>query len=1008
LAQIPDSLPLAEVSGARPSTAVAGPTDFGLTQAGSTLEGVAGMDKRADELAIRAQAKLDRQAAEPALLALQNANEDAFAADAAAYNGEPGFAADQIAKAKARAAAAVGNPDLAPGVKAELTQMAQNETTRIGQAAITHEAKVRAQPIADQRAAQDQVQLNGGLTTFFSAYAPAKQTLLDNYDGSTHGLAGDVAAAFDQAAAAAVSATPPQLQGKLQAHLAALRTEEYAQAAVTEARRADAYVLKNSQDQAYSLINTISSNPLAYDTVVTTGLPAIVEALPKGLKKDALVEFTGQAAVARVKGLVDQGNANQAAAELNAGRYDAFLKPPVKEELLAQVDAAQRSHGPKSFDEWMAARDLEDRANAETYARMTTGRSTGQVSLDELAAKLSPSRAAEIATQWQAADKAYAVAGAAHDMPAGQLQAAAAAAPPDPAEPDYATKVAAWQTGQQAAAAELKARQNPGAWAYTIAPKPKGAAAAGAGQAQDRGAVLQQTWTDYLAAVPGDARAHQGGLLASRSLGVQAAAGIPAAAWQLVPQAQAAQLASTVVNAAPEQKLAALSSLAHLIHDLPAAFTMPDGSTAAPRAILARQLLAAHMTPGEVAAMADFVDQDGNPDNARLGRYVAALNDPTLKTPLPGGQAANLKAEVTAALKPFLDTAAPQAGEIGLAQARIDRTMLVARSLMAHQGINPAAAARTAAQDLTAGYRFVDTWRMPLAAAQGTVVDLTGLHDNAHLAQVGAGKLLAGLLANDGANLYAAAGQGGPDSRRKAYAQQVSGAGRWVTTGDETGLALAVPKPDGTWQQVTDRYGRPVGASWQQLSAYAQDRAPPPFATPPPNAVRGPDGAPVAAVSKAAAFSALAWAVNGRESHFRGGQVSAAGALGQMQVTPDTVRTYAPRLGLPVDLDRAKNDDAYNRQVGEAALQDNLQHFGATGPGIGLALAAYNAGPGRLDGYRDPQTNQWRPGWLQTIGDPRTGKISLTDFVNRIPVKETREYVQAVMPTAFARLQAGR
>ncbi len=59
-----------------------------------------------------------------------------------------------------------------------------------------------------------------------------------------------------------------------------------------------------------------------------------------------------------------------------------------------------------------------------------------------------------------------------------------------------------------------------------------------------------------------------------------------------------------------------------------------------------------------------------------------------------------------------------------------------------------------------------------------------------------------------------------------------------------------------------------------------------------------------------------------------------------------------------------------------------------------------------MEGYRDPKTNTWHPGWLQTYGDPRKpGGPSLTQWVARIPVKETREYVQAVLPSALTRLQ---
>ncbi|HEV2530957.1 transglycosylase SLT domain-containing protein [Phenylobacterium sp.] len=1007
MAKIPDSLPTATVEGVRPSDQVVAPTDFGLESVGAQAEGVADMARQTDRLQIRAQAKLDRQAAQPLFLKLQNANEDAFAADAAAYTGDqPGFAADQIDKAQQRGQRIADGSDMAPGVKAEFQTLAHGEVNRIGQQAIAHEAKVRAQPINEARIAADETQINGGLTTYLTQFAPAKQGLIDAFDGSQKGLTDQIGQASDAAAQAALAATPDRLKPNLQVRLAAMRTQEMATAAVAEQKAQDAFVLKNGTDQANRLINGISSNPDAYGDVVATGLPAIVDTLPKGLKKDALTELNGQAATARIKGLVDQGKVNQAQAELADGRYDAFWKPQVKEELEAHVQVALREHGPKSFDEWMAADDVRRRADAETYARMTTGKSTGQVSLDDVVAKLSPEQAAHYATQWKSADQAFASAGAIHDMPTGQVHALAAQPPPEPTDPDYASKITAYQVQQAAAAAELKARANPGQWAYTAAPAKAGRP--GVAVAQDRGAALQQGWTSYLGAVPGQPRQAAGRAIASQSLGVQEAAGLDPGAWQVVPQTEAARLAATVINAPPEGKLQAMQSLAGLVADLPASVRTQTGQTVSAQAILTKQLLAAHMTPSEVAAMVDF-----GSDPAKLGRYVAALNDPTLKAKLPQGQQGNLTAAVQTSLKPFLDSVAPLPGAQALAQARIDRTVLIARGLMAHQGMNPGTAAAQAAKDMTDGYTYVDTWRMPqpLAAGLHPVIDRVGdlptvsLRSGAGDARAGAAAMLSQLTANNGANLYAPAGPGGPDDRRRLYALQIAHAGRWVTAPDDSGLTLMVPHPDGTWDQAADRYGRPVRASWGQLQGLANGTAPSPLASPPPTALRTPDGQPVPAASKAAVFSALAWAVNGKESGFRGGQASSAGALGQMQVTPATVQTYAPRLGLPVDLDRAQHDDGYNRRIGEAALQDQLQHYG-TGPGIALALAAYNAGPGRVDGYRDPKTNQWQPGWLSSLGDPRTGRISVDDWVKRIPYAETRDYVRSVLPVALRRLQA--
>src|SRR3712207_8984245 len=59
-----------------------------------------------------------------------------------------------------------------------------------------------------------------------------------------------------------------------------------------------------------------------------------------------------------------------------------------------------------------------------------------------------------------------------------------------------------------------------------------------------------------------------------------------------------------------------------------------------------------------------------------------------------------------------------------------------------------------------------------------------------------------------------------------------------------------------------------------------------------------------------------------------------------------------------------------------------LNRFGGSLP---LAIAAYNAGPARVED------------WLGTLGDPRGFDVSMLDWMEMVPFTETRNYVQRVI-----------
>jgi len=123
------------------------------------------------------------------------------------------------------------------------------------------------------------------------------------------------------------------------------------------------------------------------------------------------------------------------------------------------------------------------------------------------------------------------------------------------------------------------------------------------------------------------------------------------------------------------------------------------------------------------------------------------------------------------------------------------------------------------------------------------------------------------------------------------------------------------------------------------------------------------------------------YAVARQESEFAWRAASGAGAKGLMQILPATAQSTARRAGVAFDPSRLSADPAFNIQLGAAFLGQLIEDEGGS---LELALAAYNAGGGRV------------AQWLAAYGDPRTGKIDPVDWVERIPFDETRDYVQRV------------
>jgi soluble lytic murein transglycosylase len=154
-------------------------------------------------------------------------------------------------------------------------------------------------------------------------------------------------------------------------------------------------------------------------------------------------------------------------------------------------------------------------------------------------------------------------------------------------------------------------------------------------------------------------------------------------------------------------------------------------------------------------------------------------------------------------------------------------------------------------------------------------------------------------------------------------------------------------------------------------------------------------GYPVTSVPNGGtAEHSLLFAIMRQESAFERDAVSRVGARGLMQLMPATASFIANKMQLPFSADRLTADGIYNVLLGRAYLETLIEDFGGS---YGLAIASYNAGPGRVRQ------------WMRDYGDPRGGNIDMVDWIEMIPINETRNYVQRVLENLqIYRGQVGR
>ena len=121
----------------------------------------------------------------------------------------------------------------------------------------------------------------------------------------------------------------------------------------------------------------------------------------------------------------------------------------------------------------------------------------------------------------------------------------------------------------------------------------------------------------------------------------------------------------------------------------------------------------------------------------------------------------------------------------------------------------------------------------------------------------------------------------------------------------------------------------------------------------------------------------LIMAVMKRESAFNKDAVSRSGALGLMQLMPNTAARFQPSI----KNEKIKDTDT-NIKLAAMYLKELVKRYNGN---LAYAAAAYNGGEEALDR------------WLKWYG----GRLAGTEFIENIPYSETRSYVKSVLGNYF-------
>lgn len=133
----------------------------------------------------------------------------------------------------------------------------------------------------------------------------------------------------------------------------------------------------------------------------------------------------------------------------------------------------------------------------------------------------------------------------------------------------------------------------------------------------------------------------------------------------------------------------------------------------------------------------------------------------------------------------------------------------------------------------------------------------------------------------------------------------------------------------------------------------------------------------------------LVWSLIFEETYFRAWITGADDEVGLMQVTPAVAREWAKHTGFrEFEKQAAENVNEFlaaperNIQVGCWYLERLREQYRGHPAETAMMLAAYNAGPSRVE--------EWTK-------DVEPASLSETDFVDRIAINSTKNYVTSIL-----------